>query len=194
MARRIPRLANHLVEFFPENASVLDVGSGNGQLARLIMKERPDIRIVGVDVLVWPEQAIETTQFDGHTIPFADEEWDFCMACDVLHHCDDPTELLRDMTRVSKVGVVLKDHLSNSRLDFLTLCFMDWVGNRGHGVGLPYNYFSSGEWNYATEAVGLLLDKRVSSLGLYPVPFTWIFDRHLHFISGYHKFESQTEE
>ncbi len=150
--------------------------------------------MVGVDVLLWPEQAIETTKFDGHSIPFADEEWDFCMACDVLHHCDEPVELLREMTRVSRFGVVLKDHLSNSLIDHFTLCLMDWVGNRGHGVGLSYNYYSTGEWCDAVEAVGLRLEMTVNRLGLYPYPFSWLFDRNLHFVSRYRKSEFQIEE
>ncbi len=194
MARRIPRLASHLVEFFPENVCVLDVGSGDGQLASLIMEKRPDIRIEGLDVLLWPEQAIETSQFDGHSIPFSDGEWDFCMACDVLHHCEDPVELLSEMTRVAKLGIVLKDHLSNSPIDHFTLCLMDWVGNRGHGVELPFNYYSSVEWNEAIESVGLHLDMTVNRLKLYPHPFSWFFDRDLHFVSRYRKSEYQTKD
>ena len=30
--------------------------------------------------------------------------------------------------------------------DDRTLAFMDWVGNKGHDVRLPYNYLSKAEW------------------------------------------------
>ena len=50
--RRIRVLARHLAELLPRNASVLDVGSGDGLLARRVVEARPDLRFRGVDVLL----------------------------------------------------------------------------------------------------------------------------------------------
>ena len=30
---------------------------------------------------------------------------------------------------------------------------MDWVGNRGHDVRLPYNYLSKAEWNAIFDSI-----------------------------------------
>jgi len=66
---------------------------------------------------------------------------------------------------------------------------MDWVGNAHHGVALPYNYWSKPEWDAAFDAVGLKQLEGKHSLGLYPAPASWLFERGLHFIG---RFERKT--
>jgi 2-polyprenyl-3-methyl-5-hydroxy-6-metoxy-1,4-benzoquinol methylase len=48
--RRISILSDWCSNLIPPNASVLDVGSGDGRLARLVADKRPDISIQGIDV------------------------------------------------------------------------------------------------------------------------------------------------
>jgi hypothetical protein len=59
---------------------------------------------------------------------------------------------------------------------------MDWFGNAAHGVRLPYNYLSDAEWQGIWSRLGLRIERLADRLGLYPRPFTWLFDRRLHFI------------
>lgn len=181
--RRTSRIAIRIADLLPPNVSVLDVGSGNGRLARIIMDRRPDVKIHGLEVLKWPEQQIETSLYDGLAIPFERDAWDFCLACDVLHHSHAPEKLFAELVRVSKRGIVVKEHNSDSFVAFITLCIMDWVGNRGHGVGLTYNYFSSHRWRNVFESSELRIERMDSNLKLYPIPFRWVFDRNLHFIA-----------
>ena len=173
----------YVAEILPKNVRLLDVGSGNGQLAKYIMTERPDIYVEGLDIMDWPEQLIKITRFDGETIPFKDSEWDYCMVSDVLHHCEDPRKLLAELVRVAKRGVVIKDHISDTSFDYYILCAMDWMGNRGHGVRLAYEYYSTTQWEKVFQDFRLRPEITLNNLGLYPFPFSWIFDRHLHFIS-----------
>lgn len=180
--RRIQVLAREIASRLPPNAHVLDVGCGSGDLAMLIMQSRSDVRIEGIDVLVRPDTAIPVTQYDGATIPHPDHSFDAAMIVDVLHHTDDPQAVLAEVARVAKV-VVVKDHLRDGLAAGVTLRFMDWVGNVSHGVRLPYNYLSSGEWAGIYRALGLGSDRFTKSLGLYPRPFGWLFDRGLHFVT-----------
>ena len=103
----------------------------------------------GIDVLVRPETKIPVQPFDGQRIPFADGAFDAVSFVDVLHHTDDPIVLLREAVRVAKTAVVIKDHLADGVLARPTLRFMDWVGNAGHGVVLPYNYWTQPQWSRA---------------------------------------------
>jgi hypothetical protein len=57
---------------------------------------------------------------------------------------------------------------------------MDWVGNRAHGVILPYNYLSSADWNSAFDQAGLKSMTNIKQLNLYPMPFDIIFGGSLH--------------
>src|SRR5205085_9858791 len=125
----------------PQSASTLDVGCGDGQLASEIIRSRPDLSFKGIDVLVRPESAIPVSAFDGAHIPFPDCSFDVVMFSDVLHHTDDPLVLLREAARVARRSIVIKDHLIKGLLARPTLAFMDRVGNRRHGVPLPYNYW-----------------------------------------------------
>jgi methylase of polypeptide subunit release factors len=50
--RRAGVLAGHLGEMIPASAKVLDVGCGDGTVAKLLLEERPDISIHGIDVLL----------------------------------------------------------------------------------------------------------------------------------------------
>lgn len=181
-SRRVRILAGYLAALIPPGARVLDVGCGDGTLAKLIAEKLPAISIEGIDVLVRPKTHIPVMPFDGVTIPFPNDSFDIVMFVDVLHHTADPLILLREATRVAKTTLI-KDHFRQGFLAGPTLRLMDWVGNASHGVALPYNYWTKAQWNVAFDQVGLKTTRRELKLGLYPPPASWLFDRGLHFIA-----------
>jgi SAM-dependent methyltransferase len=140
--------------------------------------------VQGVEVLIRPGCKIECHTFDGHTLPFPDNSVDVCLLVDVLHHTSDVRVLLKEAARVTRASILLKDHLSENALDHATLRLMDWVGNRPHGVTLPYNYQSRAEWQVHFAATGLETVAFTSDLPLYPAPFSAIVGRKLHFIAA----------
>lgn len=180
--RRIRVLARHLSEMLPRDASVLDVGSGDGLLARRVMDLRPDLRIAGVDVLARPTSHIPVTLFDGARLPFGTGEFDAVMMVDVLHHAAQQDALLAETARVAGRALVIKDHVLTGIFAQRTLAFMDWVGNARHGVALPYNYWSEARWQAAWKSLGLRVASRRDALGLYPWPASLVFERGLHFL------------
>ena len=181
--RRIGVLSRNIADFLPTNARVLDVGCGSGALAKAVMTLRPDLTFEGIDVLVRPGTDIPVKEYDGYNIPAPDDHYDIALFVDVLHHTDDPSRLVAEAKRVAKSGLVIKDHNRDGLFAKATLRFMDWIGNAAHGVRLPYNYLSSSEWRRLWADRGLKIDHTVDRLGLYPAPFTWLFDRKLHFIA-----------
>lgn len=181
--RRIRVLARHLANVIPEHVSVLDVGCGDGLLARSISQMRPDLAFQGIEVLLRPETHIEVTEFDGSTVPFSEKSFDVVMMVDVLHHTDDPCVLLREASRVAASAVVLKDHTLTGWMSEPTLRFMDRVGNARHGVALPYNYWRPDQWSDAFEQLGLEIEEWKERLGLYWWPASLLFDRRLHFVA-----------
>ncbi|MEK7401589.1 MAG: class I SAM-dependent methyltransferase [Gemmatimonadota bacterium] len=182
-SRRVRVLARHVSEMLPRNASVLDVGAGDGMIARLVLDARPDLTIRGVDVLARAESHIPVTLFDGATIPHGDGEFDAAMMVDVLHHAAQQHHLLREMRRVVKRAIVIKDHVVQGPLARPTLAFMDWVGNARYGVSLPYSYWTAAQWDQAFADLKLTVADRRTSLGLYPWPASMLFERGLHFIA-----------
>jgi SAM-dependent methyltransferase len=180
--RRLRRISEALAPYFARDAWVLDVGCGDGRLAARLKERRPDIAIEGVEVKPRPGTRIPVTAFDGVRLPFPDDAFDAVLAVDVLHHAADPEALLAECARVAS-HVVLKDHLEDPWLARPTLRFMDWVGNRRHGVAVPGDYWTRRRWEDAFARVGLEADE-FRAVTLFPPPLTWVFDRGLHFAAS----------
>jgi SAM-dependent methyltransferase len=185
LQRRVVRLAKLLSDFLPLNANVLDVGSGDGQISALLLLERPDLSIEGVDLAVRENTGIPVKQFDGAVLPYPDASFDTVMFVDVLHHTNDPLVLLREAARVARKSVVLKDHTREGIGAGLRLRFMDYVGNARHGVALPFNYFTLKQWKDAEHRVGLSKAKEITKLDLYSRPAEYVFGAKLHFVASY---------
>jgi SAM-dependent methyltransferase len=181
--RRVRVLAAYLANELPPNAHVLDVGTGDGSIPALIRVLRADVRVEGIDVSARPEAKIPVRVFDGRELPFRDRSFDVVTFVDVLHHTDDPGSLLREAARVARSLVIIKDHLREGAFARTTLKIMDWVGNAGHDVRLPYNYLNQCEWRSLFGAAGLQPDHWTGQLGLYPWPMSWLLDRRLQFMA-----------
>jgi SAM-dependent methyltransferase len=182
--RRVQALADNITEMIPAGATrLLDVGCGDGTLARAIAERRPAVQPMGVEIRARPNTAIPVTEFDGRLLPFAGGSYDVVMLVDVLHHAEDPGILIAEAARVAASAVIIKDHLADAWLSHGRLRMMDWVGNIGHGVPLPYAYWSDREWRTAFKNAGLREVHRRENLGLYGPMLRLLFERRLHFVS-----------
>jgi SAM-dependent methyltransferase len=181
--RRVHVLAAELAAALPPVSTLLDIGCGDGTISRLISQTVPGLSITGAEFLPRPECAIPCFGFDGVRLPFDDQSFDGCLFVDVLHHSRDPLGVIRDAARVSRGFVVIKDHAAETAFDHRTLQFMDWVGNRYHGVELPYGFLSRAQWLGLYRAAGLEPVKVDENIPLYPFPFSAAFGRQLHFIT-----------
>ena len=181
--RRVAVLAERLAAMLPTSTTLLDVGCGDGTIADLISQKVSGLAVTGVEYAPRSSCVIPCTGFDGAHLPFPDKSFDGCMFVDVLHHSRDPLSILRDASRVCRDFILIKDHVAENALDHFTLRLMDWVGNRPHGVVLPYAYLSERQWETLYGDVGLTEQKVDRAIPLYPAPFSFIFGRKLHFVS-----------
>lgn len=181
--RRVRVLVEEIGALLPAGAQMLDVGTGDGQIAKMIGARQDGIVVQGMDIMKRGTIHIPVTVFDGKTIPMDDDSVDVVTFVDVLHHTDDPQRLIIEAARVARKAVIIKDHLSENRIDHLTLRAMDWVGNAPHGVVLPYNYAPRRDWDHWFATAGLTTHAFVTDIPLYPAPLSWVFGRKLHFIA-----------
>ncbi len=175
-------LAKWFSTLLPEGHAVLDVGCGDGIIDSLVLAQRPDVTIQGVDVLVRPQARIAVTPFQGSRLPFSDGAFDTVLFSDVLHHTETPDVLLKDAVRVARHGVLIKDHVVQGVFARSTLKWMDYVGNAPHGVSLPYRYLEQNQWDELFRECGIVPRVVVRRLGLYPRWADPWFGRSLHFV------------
>ncbi len=181
-SRRVRRLAGGIARWLEPTWSLADIGCGDGRLGALIQELAPRVKVTGYEVLQRGETHIPVTVFDGQRIPAEDNSVDAALLSDVLHHTDDPLILLREAARVARRAVIIKDHRTSRPLAKPVLRFMDWIGNRPHGVALPYNYWAETQWRSAWNDLGLRVEQFETDLGLYPWPANWAFESGLHIL------------
>jgi SAM-dependent methyltransferase len=181
--RRVRVLAASLAAAIPPNSALLDIGCGDGTIGSMVATAAQTSQVAGIEIAERPACRIPCRVFDGIHIPFPDRSFDVAMFVDVLHHANSIQEVLSEAARVSRRFILIKDHLAENQLDFRILQFMDWVGNRPHGVVLPYNYQSKAQWMSYFAGCRLKVSSWTSELPLYPAPFNIFFGRNLHFIA-----------
>ncbi|NQT51553.1 class I SAM-dependent methyltransferase [bacterium] len=178
-ARRTRVLADALAAVLPAG-QVLDVGCGDGTIDVQIQQQRPDVTIEGIDIMARPNAAIPVARFDGRYIPFDDGAFRAVTLVDVLHHAGDPPSLLAECARVASDCVIIKDHVADTRWQHMVLRFMDWAGNRPHGVRTRYAFLSTQRWSGLIQGAKLTTKSSTHRLPLYPFPFSLVFGRRLH--------------
>lgn len=121
-AKRLQRL-QHLLKFaqLPRDASILDVGTGTGQLA-LLLAEEGAREVVGIDISPAMLEAAEFLRLSAnspaaarvsfrlapaHTMPFRDERFDIVVCRLLLHHSHKPQVILAELARLLKHGGIL---------------------------------------------------------------------------------------
>lgn len=182
-SRRVRVLAREIAGLIPPGSRVLDVGCGDGTLARLVASGCQGVEIGGFEIAPRDQTVIPVTPFDGVRLPVEDASADIVMFVDVLHHTDDPMILLREAVRVARLAIIIKDHRMSRPDASLMLRFMDWVGNRPHGVRLPYNYWPERRWRETWAELGLDVESYRTQIGIYPWPADLVFGAGLHFVA-----------
>jgi SAM-dependent methyltransferase len=181
--RRMRRIVHALALLIEPGWSVCDLGCGDGSIGHCLAQSVPDLSVSGFELHPREETHIPVQAFDGLRLPVEDDAFDAVILVDVLHHTDDPMILLTEARRVARRAIVLKDHRTSRPLADSTLRFMDWVGNRSHGVPLPYNYWPEERWSTAWKDLGLRVDTYRTRLDLYPWPARWLFESGLQFVA-----------
>ncbi len=131
----------------------LDFGCGDGALAKAF-KERAIARdVVAVDVRAPDVSEVPIVVYSGR-LPFEDRAFDLVYAIDVLHHCDDPRESLRDLLRCTSRRIFLKDHTYGALPGKLALAALDLRRNLPRGISSPFHYQHGWEWESLIEDAG----------------------------------------
>ncbi|KKQ34024.1 MAG: Methyltransferase type 11 [Candidatus Collierbacteria bacterium GW2011_GWC2_44_18] len=112
---------------YTKGKKVLDVGMGSGSISYLLNKKGFSVTSVDVANLSIYED-LKPIIYNGHKLPFKDNQFDTAVIVHVLHHCNDGVEVLKEAKRVSKRVIFVEDTFRNSVEWFFDAAF-DSLGN-----------------------------------------------------------------
>jgi ubiquinone/menaquinone biosynthesis C-methylase UbiE len=186
--RRLRKLTSILSPVMDSNSLVLDLGCGNGDLAVAIKQNVPNLNITGIDVLMRGDQTVVPVHaYDGKTIPFPDNAFDYVMLVTVLHHTDDYIPVLQEALRVSQKGIILVDHQYGNWFEWMILAIIDAPGNIPFGVYTPFNFKKREQWQAMFKQLNLDEVRYDDKLYLFGKPLDFILGRRMHFLSVLNK-------
>lgn len=125
---------------------VLDFGSGDGWFAARMIAERHADELLPIDVKRRTVVEVEPVIYSGDRLPFEDRSFDLCYSVDVVHHCADPPQILKELLRVTRRYLLIKDHTAQGAIDRVILAVLDDLGNRRFGIPSPHHYQNRNEW------------------------------------------------
>ncbi len=160
--RKIPQVLESLDSWIQPGDTVLDLGSGNGHIAESIKKNKQaDVTLL--DVVDINETELPLVLYEGDTIPFQDNSFKAILLSFVLHHCEDPTKVLKEACRVSKDKVIIFEDTYKSKAGRVVTCMNDYAANlpsffmrsAGGSMNMPFNFMKVKEWEELFEQLGL---------------------------------------
>ncbi len=142
---------------------ILDVGSGNCLITQNL-KEK-GFNIIPIDIQnLSIVKTITPIVYDGKTLPFKQQSFDTILLLTVLHHSDDPYQLITECSRVAKELIIIEDTYTNSIQKTATQ-IVDWLVNFGHSK-MTYQNKTEKEWEYIFSElnINVLSKKRTAIL------------------------------
>ena len=164
--RKARQVTPHLV-----GESLLDLGAGEGYVASAL--SRPDLRVILMDLGPYFRTKLPAVVYDGGRIPLADGSVDTVLISLVLHHAEDPDQVIAEALRVAGARVVVTESVYVGERERRTLEVVDRWANRTRGMqcdasaATRLRFRTAPEWELALERRGgrILRSERLNVIG-----------------------------
>jgi SAM-dependent methyltransferase len=178
---REQRLLQALSKHIGRVDSLLDVGCGDGAIAKKLGDAAGASKVVGVDVTLRPGRVIDVQHYNGLALPFPDRSFEAVTIIDVLHHCTEPETVLAETLRVASRMLVIKDHFAFGLVSRKILHLMDIAGNARDSIPSPAKYFEPHEWIRMIGRCGGQVVELEWPLAVHAMPWRAVVRPGLHF-------------
>lgn len=132
------KLSKIILQLIPNNSFILDVGSGKGCVSKYLKQYNKTLKPICLD--------IKKTNVDVNGsavyLPFKDKSFDITIVIDVLHHTTQIITILKELKRVTKNHIIIKEQAFTSVISKLMILFGDELTNK-HAI---YNHLHYCTW------------------------------------------------
>lgn len=146
-----------VVKDFIIGEDILDLGAGNGLLAKKIQKEL-DKNVLLVDILDYNYTDLPLILYNPkEKIPLSNSMVDTTILYTVLHHANNPKLLLKEASRITKSRLIIIEAYIEEDKIRITNGFFDWFYNRVIGdedIYVPLNFLKVAQWKKVLKANG----------------------------------------
>lgn len=125
--KRSEIVVSRILPYLKKTDKIIDIGSGTGDVAILLRSRGMDITPVDVDDF-HGVRLLETTIYDGKTLPFPDKSFDTALLLMVMHHTPNPDLILTQASRVARNIIVIETSYTTKLNRFWTIV-SDALGN-----------------------------------------------------------------
>ena len=116
---RAKDLASTVSPYLHNDELILDIGPASCTVTEALIKQ--GLKVIPADIENFSiVDSILPTLYDGHKLPFKDNQFNTSLILFVLHHTPDPAEILAEAKRVSKRIVVFEDIVTSPSHKTLT--------------------------------------------------------------------------
>ena len=102
------RMCQDCIDFIPKGSKILDLGCSSGINIKAL-QEFFQAKVIGADI---KDDRIIKVPFkivSDKNLPFSDNEFDITLISYVLHHAQDPQNMIKEAKRVSKKIIIYED-------------------------------------------------------------------------------------
>jgi 2-polyprenyl-3-methyl-5-hydroxy-6-metoxy-1,4-benzoquinol methylase len=150
------RMCKELKPYISSNAKVLDLGCGSGIVTNQI-KDDLKADITGIDIIDLRVEDIPFMLYDGKDLSeIKDNAFDTVLISYVLHHTENPKEILKQVKRIAKNNIIIYEDLYERSLGKIYCnihgkVFNEWVQKND----IKAKFFSEKEWEENFKELGL---------------------------------------
>lgn len=164
--KRAKNIASQMNGFIKKRGRVLDIGLGNGFVAKEI-RDYYKVHMEGVDIVDYNETDIKNTIYNGLNLPFKDNSFDCIIILQTLHHCTDQIQVLKEVKRVSKKRIIIMEDVYNNYFEKVITFMHDYISNKRKGVDCLYYFHNKKEWKSIFDKLGLKIEKEKDTVSKY---------------------------
>lgn len=175
MTKRAEVVARWISPFIERGTSVLDFGGGSGHIARHLRVHNEN-SVTIADVIDW--RATDDVSY----VPVVDERTneldkshEYVALLTAGHHSQKPERVICEVFRLARRRVIIIESVTNTLLEFIYGCWIDWFYNRvihfnddpTKKISVPCKFFPASGWEQLIWDLTDLRPKEVIPLGIH---------------------------